>query len=102
MEIQKIYDQDKYKASLKEAKEVTPVLLPEDHTPNAEKADLSLATSNSLLTATGEGNISTMNQDEELRKQLKYIPKLALACQKWVEGTLYGSFGIYSFSPSKD
>jgi hypothetical protein len=85
MEIQKIYDQDQYKAAIKEAKEQGPVLVSEAVTTDTSASPPSLQTPSTL---TGPDSMTTITQDEELRKQLKYIPKLAEACQNWVEGIL--------------
>lgn len=30
--------------------------------------------------------VSTIHQDEELKRQLKYAPELAAACKDWIEG----------------
>lgn len=85
MEIQKIYDQNNYKAAIKEAKEQGPAIVSEAS--GTQKEDISITNSITAMTP-NPGDISTMNQDEELRKQLKYIPKLALACQNWIEGMI--------------
>lgn len=87
MEIQKIYDQNKYKAAIKEAKEQGP-LLASDPLPSTQDTTSAPPVAPAMISTgpSNPGDISTITQDEELRKQLKYIPKLALACQNWVEG----------------
>lgn len=40
-----------------------------------------------VVSKRGEDAVSTMNEDEEMRRQLKYTPQLESACKKWIEGT---------------
>ena len=80
-EIQKLFAENQYKEFLKGVKEQASEVIICD-----ENSVSDTITTTVTVTTNFASDIRTMNEDEELRKQLKYVPKLAQACQRWIEG----------------